>query len=326
MGPLALVRLGTLGCAPSGRSDRMCASDAEWSGVPVKSNGRGGTETGCGQTFPASLLGVGAASVSNQHERFSGLVSRAAKCLSAHFMRYARRMTSIDTRITVSALSFVSFVAFAACGGGTTPVDANNDDITTADVALDSPRDSGFDATVDTGTDASTSDVQPDIASDVAADVAMGPDAGCAFDTTYTYGLTGGFRANVDTSILAPQASFTRSRMVAGGGTVSCTQTVPCGTSGLLDVRAVLAAIDNTDVQAALAIGMDTVYGIDSRPVDGTAFSFQRASDGHSFVIGNACGGAAGCNPIPPGLSTLQTTLDNLDTQEIAMTGCEALR
>jgi hypothetical protein len=114
--------------------------------------------------------------------------------------------------------------------------------------------------------------------------------------------------------------------MPASGTAITCMQTVPCGTSGRLDVNAVMNAIRSQDVQTALSMATPPLYGIDSRPVDGSVFVLHRASDGHSFMVGSDCGGASGCTPIPAGISSLVTMLRNLDTQELAEPGCEALR
>jgi hypothetical protein len=183
-------------------------------------------------------------------------------------------------------------------------------DVTTADTASDTAI-----------TDSNLLDVPTDTPSD-----SPPPDAGCSFDDTYTYGYEGGFVAFTEASTIAPRDAWSRTRTPGTGPAIMCMQTVPCGTSGRLDVNTVMAAILNQDVQRALAMSTAPLYGTDPRPVDGAVFVVHRMSDGHSFMVGGDCGGTAGCTPTPPGVSSLVTMLQNLDMQELALPGCEALR
>lgn len=160
------------------------------------------------------------------------------------------------------------------------------------------------------------------------ADTATPPrDAGCSLDNAYTYGETGGFVAYVDVTTLMPPTGYGRVRSSGSGAPAgSCTQTIPtCGAGGV-SVGDVTRAVGDPDVQAALALAGDTVFGLDSRPVDGSVFLFRRAGDGHGFLVGGDCAGSTGCRPVPPGIAALVTVLRSLDTQELALPGCEALR
>ncbi|MEI8259501.1 MAG: hypothetical protein WCJ30_27865 [Deltaproteobacteria bacterium] len=227
-----------------------------------------------------------------------------------------------------TCLVFTSLLALGACSSPTTPTDTGSVDTAPQDGAVDASGDAAVpdaaidstasDAVIDAGFDATS---PPDGTGDVPA-----VDGGCAFDTSYHYGSIGGFRVAQEDSTLSPQATWSHTRTPVSGSPASCTQTIPCGTSGLLDVRVVVAAIGAADVQAAMALGTDTLYGIDSRPVDGSVFSFQRASDGHSILVGGDCGASTSCRAIPPGVAALVTVLRNLDVQELALPGCEALR
>ena len=218
---------------------------------------------------------------------------------------------------------FALSLAAAACGGTTSSGDAGTDvvsDTSTTDVITPTDVPSSDVPASDVPTTTDTAPV------DAAEDVVAPSDAGCSFSGTYTYGNSGGHTPVSETSSIAPVTTWTRTRTIAGGTTLMCMQSVACGTSGLLSVQAVEAAIANADVQAALNAGNSPVFGLDSRPVDGSVWMFTRTSDGHDFAVGGDCGGTAGCTPIPAGIASLRTMMQNLDSQELAMSGCEALR
>ena len=148
----------------------------------------------------------------------------------------------------------------------------------------------------------------------------------CALGATYTYGDVGGLVAMAETTTLSPERTWKLSRSGAGGATTECTQTLAtCGGADPIDAGDVAAALEHADVVAAFALATPPLYGTDPRPVDGTVFQLRRA-DGRGFELGGACGGASGCVVPPAGVVALRDLLTQLRTQEVAKTGCEALR
>ncbi len=113
------------------------------------------------------------------------------------------------------------------------------------------------------------------------------------------------------------------------GGTLqsaTCAPAIPPCTDGD-PVSACDIAQDLADpaVQAALAQATPPFYGLDSRPIDGTAFSFKR-DDGHGFEVGaGSCGNASGCTPVPAGIARLKADLQKLDGAMILTAECTAL-
>jgi hypothetical protein len=157
-------------------------------------------------------------------------------------------------------------------------------------------------------------------------------DAGaCAFDTTYTYGDTGGLVAYEETTTLAPPASYTRTRSprFTDPPDISCAPALPaCGTEDLWSPSDVMRAVADADVQAALAMPTPPIYGRDTRPVDGSVFQFRRV-DGRGFLAGTACGSAStlpACTEVPAGVSRLVNLLRALDEQQLRDPSCAALR
>jgi hypothetical protein len=157
------------------------------------------------------------------------------------------------------------------------------------------------------------------------------PDAGtpvCALDASYRYGETGGHVAYEDQVTLAPAASYQHTRRPVGTdpATLSCSPALPaCNTATAIDVSDVMRDIADPDVQKALAMATPPLYGRDTRPVDGSVFSFQRA-DNRGFLAGLPCTGAAACVEIPPGITRLVETLRALDQQQLKDATCSALR
>jgi hypothetical protein len=183
------------------------------------------------------------------------------------------------------------------------------------------------------GVDGGTTSSGPDAAvSPSDADGAV-PEAGAPVDAPCTscigkslsWGDSGGLVVYVDTSALAPCRTFTRTRTgrVADGGPSSCsTEIGDCGGASVA-IGDVEAALANPDVQRALASPTTPVYGVDTRPVDGSVFEITLG--GKSIDIGSDCAaGAKGCVPIPPGVSTLERVLQALDSQELAKPACAA--
>jgi hypothetical protein len=140
----------------------------------------------------------------------------------------------------------------------------------------------------------------------------------CAFSTTYTFGDDGGLRAFTDGATLSPPRTHTIMRTGSGRADASgqCMRDVPCTSASAVSVAAVEAAIANADVQAALAKPAGMVYGTDTRPADGSVFTFSRA-DGRGFLVG--------AGAVPTGLRALEELLHQLETETLAAPECASL-
>lgn len=151
----------------------------------------------------------------------------------------------------------------------------------------------------------------------------------CTVPARLQYGAVGGFRAYQESASLSPPAKYDYARGPVGGGdgpVITCSPALPaCGDSSLIDLADVLEAIEHPDVQKALAAAAPPFYGRDTRPVDGTAFSFLRA-DGRGFLMGSPCRDGCPELAIPPGITALADLLLKLDRQQLADPSCAALR
>jgi len=161
----------------------------------------------------------------------------------------------------------------------------------------------------------------------------------CGLDAVYIYGDVGGLRVSQDQITIAPSptspgtsATYTRTRnYVDGSPGVSCAPAFPsCGDAAAIDVADIMADLHDPAVQKALTSdpAKPQFYGFDTRPVDGTAFSFMRG-DGHGFLVGQACGtssSASSCVTIPTGIDKLVKDLRALDEQQLRSASCAALR
>lgn len=207
-------------------------------------------------------------------------------------------------------------ISLGACGGSTTS-DAGVDVVAPIDapdvVAPSDVRDGSTDAPIPN-------------------DIRVDAEPYCDVPGTYTYGLDGGlvpYRLEVT---LRPGRSFTFTRIELGrvdAGPCDCTCTTMlefCGTSdgGTVDTLGVIYAFNDPDVVAAFADQTNTLYGRDSRPVDGQVFVVTRG-DGRRIEIGDACNGGMGCREIPAGLARLRAVLTTLQAQELARPPCNRL-
>jgi hypothetical protein len=174
-------------------------------------------------------------------------------------------------------------------------------------------------------------DAKGGAAIDAEAGAAIDAEAGptCALDTSYTFGNNGGLVAFQDESTLSPPGSYERARRVpeADGSqvTASCAPALPaCNDDTRIDIGDILRDIANADVQTALAATSPPIYGLDTRPGDGSIFGFSRA-DGRGFFAGAECDGGSFCHGlVPAGVSQLEADLKSLDLQELADPACAA--
>jgi hypothetical protein len=156
--------------------------------------------------------------------------------------------------------------------------------------------------------------------------------APCTLDATYTFGLTGGLVAYVDIATLTPPALYTYVRSPGGSRLVapalrSCSPALPaCLTDGAIDVADIIADLAQADVQQSFAAVTPPIYGVDSRPVDGSIFEVDRATGG-SFLVGGDCPPtSSSCRPIPAGVAKLVADLRALNDQQLADPACSTLR
>ena len=142
---------------------------------------------------------------------------------------------------------------------------------------------------------------------------------------TLSWGDNGGLVAFRDESALATCRAFQRKRSApSDGGSFSCATQLGACDAGPVAVGEVERALAHPDVVAAFAAATTPVFGVDSRPVDGTVFEITRI--GKSIDVGSDCGAssAPACVPIPPGVAALAVVLKALDTQELAKPACDA--
>jgi hypothetical protein len=168
------------------------------------------------------------------------------------------------------------------------------------------------------------------VACDAADDQADGDGgAECApcIDPELHWGQDGGFVAYTDASELSWCNTYRHTREPAGdpGQTsLACERSVPCTGSGLHGISDVLRALSDPDVQQAVA-QHEVLYGVDSRPVDGTVV---RIRIGSSVIdVGSPCptSGGRGCDPIPTGVSALADLLRAIDAEQLALEPCSGM-
>jgi hypothetical protein len=135
----------------------------------------------------------------------------------------------------------------------------------------------------------------------------------------FSWGFNGGLVAYVDTSKLDTPHLYTHSRDQVRNGTMSVMcQTEVAGCPSTLLAR-INAGVESTVVMNALRA--HTVYGVDSRPVDGSVFRITIGSD--YIDVGSPCGGGgAGCIAIPAVVQQLVDDLKAVDAQELAKKAC----
>lgn len=187
--------------------------------------------------------------------------------------------------------------------------------------------------TTDSGTPAADANAPVDGSTTTdASDGAVAVDSSVACTDCVTgtlrWGDTGGLVVAHDESSLGACRNFVRTRTFSSdGGIVQCNAEIGACSAPSVAVGDIERALANADVVAAFAAapaGTPPVYGVDSRPVDGTVFEIAR--DGKVIDVGGPCGGSSSsCVPIPPGVAALVTVLHSLDTQELAKPACAAL-
>lgn len=139
-------------------------------------------------------------------------------------------------------------------------------------------------------------------------------------DQSYKFYFDGGLSPNTYTSEVLPDGSYQRVRRM-GTSITTCNSQLSCGSTASdagIDQAELAAALANADVVAAFAAAnsdLSSIYGSDSRPVDGQVFVIKRGSD-KQFAVGGPCNGTTGCREIPAGVSQLVTLLQRLDQEQ----------
>jgi hypothetical protein len=157
----------------------------------------------------------------------------------------------------------------------------------------------------------------------------------CTLPTAVTFGATGGMVSYEDQYKLAPASGLiiTRNYNGRGSGSVdgatvrSCTPTLPaCGETSVVSLSTIVADLAAADVQAAFALGTTPIYGVDSRPVDGSIWSITLASGG-SILVGSPCPSPtmSSCRTTPTGVQKLADDLQSLATAMLAQNACSGL-
>lgn len=148
---------------------------------------------------------------------------------------------------------------------------------------------------------------------------------GACAGATLTWGQNGGFACTVDTSSLASCSTFSHQRVAAACDPIdrSCANVVPLcegGAADLVTVADVAAALAHPDVARALSVA-PVLYGVDSRPVDGTVF---RLDVGSARIEVGSCA-TASCSDVPAGVRALEGVLEALTAQELLRGECAAV-
>ena len=162
------------------------------------------------------------------------------------------------------------------------------------------------------------------------------PDAAapvCSLSYTLTFGSSGGMVLYQDGYSLDGGGHMTVTRTYTlragmdGPQVRSCSPTLPaCGAPGVVSISTIAQDLTSTDVQTAFALTTSHVYGIDSRPVDGTVWSIARASGGN-ILVGSPCPSPTmnSCQPIPPDIQRLADDLRSLAAAMAASPACAGL-
>jgi hypothetical protein len=147
-------------------------------------------------------------------------------------------------------------------------------------------------------------------------------DAGCGCVPDIKWGPNGGLVAYQDGSSIAACFDYKHERVSyrVDAGNPSCHETLlGCG-SGLRSGHDIVAFLDLPDVKQAIA-AMKVVYGIDTRPSDGSVFRIEVG--GAIIDVGSPCTATGGCTPIPGGVSMLVDELRAIDAQELLAEPCK---
>jgi hypothetical protein len=141
-------------------------------------------------------------------------------------------------------------------------------------------------------------------------DLGTEPDLGsagdCCVDEAVRWGSNGGLVSFRDSYRWQSCATVVKTRedLVMGEPSPVCELDLSSSECALVDaVAAALAAPGLADARSAAPV----VYGVDSRPVDGTVFRIEL--DGDVIDVGGECEDREGCDPIPEAVAALRDAL-----------------
>ena len=164
-------------------------------------------------------------------------------------------------------------------------------------------------------------------------DAAADANASCILPTGLSFGNDGGMVLYSDKYSLDPKTGMSITRTYSGRSDVdgspvrNCSPPLPaCGASGVVSLANIIADLAASDVQAAFKSGTTPLYGVDSRPMDGTVYSVSLVSGG-AILVGGVCSssGSTGCVAIPAGVQRLVDDLRSLATAATATAECKGL-
>jgi hypothetical protein len=141
-----------------------------------------------------------------------------------------------------------------------------------------------------------------------------------------SFGQVGHEVAYVDRASLSSTGVYSYSRTPTGATTpsASCMPSLPICRGVALDINDVRLDLEDADVRLALSAATPTLFGFDSRQLDGTVFEVQRSTGG-SLLVGGDCGSDSSCRPVPAGIAKLVADLRALNAQQLADPSCSAL-
>jgi hypothetical protein len=149
-----------------------------------------------------------------------------------------------------------------------------------------------------------------------------GPEcADCLEGPTLSWTLEGGFVATMPASVLTRCNSYAHALVTVGAddplGNPQCTTAVEGCPSR--DLAVLNTTLQDPELQAGLTA--QTVFGLDSRPVDGVVHKISVGND--SLFVGDPCiAGTFRCIEIPPAVSSLLEQLQALDALQLAKPPC----
>jgi hypothetical protein len=153
----------------------------------------------------------------------------------------------------------------------------------------------------------------------------------CSLPSALTFGSNGGKVSFQDSFALDTAGHMTVTRnyysSMDGPSVRTCSPSLPaCGASGVVSISTIAQDLTDADVQTAFALTTSHVYGVDSRPMDGTVWSITRAGGGN-ILVGSPCPSPTmnSCQPIPPGIQRLADDLKSLAAPMSASPACAAL-
>lgn len=149
----------------------------------------------------------------------------------------------------------------------------------------------------------------------------------CTLDANYTVSTVGGLVSYSDVALLSQSGDFTFTRTWAtdaGPTSRSCSPGLPaCGDPDKIDVNEIAWDLADPDVMLAFTLPAPALYGVDTRPADGSLYQIVRSSGG-TIQVGSDCPvSSSSCRPIPAGIARLAADLRKLIDAQTTGIACE---